>query len=422
MLVHCVVRVEESDGTEATYHVPIGLDHARPDWIDPVDVIGEVPVPDGWAVAYDALTDPRLTRHLFGTIVPDLRMSFHRDPTVSDHSNTSIVFDDKWVLKVFRRLHEGPNPDVEMTVAMGRAGVECVPVPVAVWRRASWDLGVVRRFVPNALDGLEVAARSLHESLVSGRRPDTIRDFRADAEALGRTVARIHLASAEAFGVEAVQPGALVESLFADLEVFGTEELALGRIRAAYERLGSGVDLGQAIRVHGDLHLGQVLLTRRGWVVIDFEGEPDRDVASRRQMSSPLRDVAGVIRSFQYAAQIQLAAVLDSAAAESLATAGQEVSEGGPRPLDPPERQWAVLAEAWEDRATDGFLNGYAGVDGIDALLPPDRTSRDALLSVFELDKAVYELAYELGHRPELAEIPRSAVERLTSGETPERW
>jgi maltokinase len=196
-------------------------------------------------------------------------------------------------------------------------------------------------------------------------------------------------------------------------------KVEMSRIEATYQRLVHGTDLGARIRVHGDLHLAQVLRTRRGWVVIDFEGEPTHPIEDRRRPSSPLRDVAGMVRSFHYAGELALVEEL-----ERLHPEGRDDQDevDGPRPIDPPERELMVLAEAWEERAINGFLHGYTSVDEVHRLLPSERLSRDALLTVYELDKAVYEVAYEMAHRPELASIPRAAVDRLSEPGHTERW
>jgi trehalose synthase-fused probable maltokinase len=162
-----------------------------------------------------------------------------------------------------------------------------------------------------------------------------------------------------------------------------------GRSQDVRERLGQLSRIGaggRVIRTHGDYHLGQVLLTERGWVVLDFEGEPARSLPERRQKRSPLRDVAGMLRSFAYVA----------AAGDILGT-----------------RQ---MPEDWEERARAAFLEGYfRAVDQV--LLPPGKESTDKLLSVFELEKAVYELNYEIDNRPDWVGIPVQSILRLLEAE-----
>jgi trehalose synthase-fused probable maltokinase len=162
-----------------------------------------------------------------------------------------------------------------------------------------------------------------------------------------------------------------------------------GRSQDVRERLGQlsriGVG-GRVIRTHGDYHLGQVMLTERGWVVLDFEGEPARSLPERRQKRSPLRDVAGMLRSFAYVA----------AAGEILGT--------------------RVMPEDWEERARAAFMEGYFR-DVDPALLPPGQESTEKLLSVFELEKAVYELNYEINNRPDWVGIPVASILRLLEAE-----
>jgi maltokinase len=223
------------------------------------------------------------------------------------------------------------------------------------------------------------------------RRPprDCKLDFAKEAARLGQDVALLHVALAEAFGAAPADGGAWADDMSAQLHRVADGHLDTGRIEAVYQRLRGADDLGSAIRIHGDLHLGQVLRLARTWMVLDFEGEPARPVEERRRPSSPLRDVAGMTRSFHYAAGLAL------------------------RETGTPDDELRLLADAWAERAINTFLSGYADVDEVHRLLPQARTSRDALLSVFEMDKAVYEVAYELSHRPDLVDLPVRAVERL---------
>jgi trehalose synthase-fused probable maltokinase len=139
---------------------------------------------------------------------------------------------------------------------------------------------------------------------------------------------------------------------------------------------------GRVIRTHGDYHLGQTLMTRNDWVILDFEGEPARTLVERRRKRSPLRDVAGMLRSFAYAA-----------------TAAELTRN-------------ARVPDDWEERARERFLETY--LDTVDpALLPPGDATIERMLAVFELEKAVYELRYELDNRPDWVGIPVAGIERL---------
>lgn len=423
LLVWAPLRVTPHGGGEDEfYQLLLGIDRERPEGVAPQFLIGDVPTPDGWGVAYDAVADARLAPDLLAEMAPDIEATTSR-VMPGDHSNTSVIFDERWMMKIYRRLRSGPNPDVEVTVALGQQGLDTVPVPVSVWRRHDWDLAIVRRLFPEVPDGLDVASESLRE-LLSRRVPprEGRLDFRADAELLGSTLARIHLGLAEAFGVSAADPVELRDSMVEHLRHTAPAGVDLDAVEAAYGRLIGTTDLGSFIRIHGDLHLSQALRTRRQWVVIDFEGEPTRPIEDRRRPSSPLRDIAGMIRSFHYAAELALDGFLPDRDAPENDPADARDEVESPRPIDPPERELALLAEAWEERSTSAFLSGYTSIDEVHRLLPAERISRDALLTLFELDKAVYEVAYELGHRPALAPIPQRAVERLLVPGHRERW
>jgi trehalose synthase-fused probable maltokinase len=191
--------------------------------------------------------------------------------------------------------------------------------------------------------------------------------------------------STEALSILTAMLDEQIERVFVELPETEALEPIAGRAQDVRERLqmlsaiGAG---GKVIRTHGDFHLGQTMLTDDGWVILDFEGEPARPLPERRLKRSPLRDVAGMLRSFSYAA------------------AGSELLRGHPAP------------EGWEERARAGFLEGYrARVDP--ALLPPGQEATDKLLAIFELEKAIYELRYELNNRPDWVAIPVAGILRL---------
>jgi trehalose synthase-fused probable maltokinase len=147
-------------------------------------------------------------------------------------------------------------------------------------------------------------------------------------------------------------------------------------VREQLRLLTHAGSVGRVIRTHGDYHLGQTIWAENDWVILDFEGEPARTLAERRRKRSPLRDVAGMLRSFAYLS----------------------IAAGGP--------------EDWEEQARSRFLDGYLGV--VDAaLLPSGQAAVDRLLAVYELEKAVYELRYELDNRPDWVGIPVAGIQRL---------
>ena len=315
-----------------------------------------------------------------------------------EQSNTSIVYDDRLILKVYRRLSRGGNPDVEVTSALAATGFDHVAAPVVRWQRAGRDLAFGQQYLAGGTDGWALALTSLRDLYGAGPRepshPDLSGgDLGAEALRLGQVTAEMHLAMAEAFAVTG-SLGAdwqgFVDSLASQVERVGPR---LDESPAPLlERLRAVRDPGPAVRVHGDYHLGQVMRTDRGWYVLDFEGEPNRPLEDRTRPASVLKDVAGMLRSLQYAAFFALA----------------ERAEGDPA-------RFAPLARAWEDRNRTAFLSGYLGCAGVEVLLPPVPEDRNAVLVAFEFDKALYELAYEEAFRPSWAKIPLAALKRLLS-------
>ena len=343
---------------------------------------------------YDASIDAVLAIELLGRIAPDTSAERVRALTV-EQSNSSIVFDENIIVKLFRRIHEGPNPDVEAVAGLLAHGYEHVPAQHGVLERPSGSgsvqhLAVARAFLAGATDGWHLALTSLRILFAGNETPDASGgDFGPDAGRLGAITAELHLALAEAFGTSDADLAEWVAGFRSQLDRVREHVPAEG-ISRRYDQVAQLGATGPALRIHGDLHLGQTLRADTGWYLIDFEGEPARPLAERIRPSSPLRDVAGMLRSFHYAAQVAR-------------------WEGA---HDQAESQ--AEAAAWEARARDAFLDKYFGTDGIDALLPPE-PARQPLLEAFELDKATYEVAYEVGFRPTWVPIPLGAIERLLS-------
>jgi maltokinase len=336
----------------------------------------------------DATTDSNLSLALFHQTMPGEDVAKVR-ALGAEQSNTSLVFDERIVLKLFRRLPDGPNPDVEVTRALADHGYSHVVAPVGQWRDDDGDYAVATELLIGAADGWQVALTSLHD-LYDRRVPpeDAAGDFGFEAERLGRTIAELHVAMAEAFGVVEPDVDTWISDMAAQLARVDLPAKDARAARAVYESLRD-VDAGPSFRVHGDLHLGQTLLHDLGWYVLDFEGEPARPIEERRRPSSPLRDVAGMVRSLHYAPQVTLRGIGGGADAELQA-----------------------LADAWERHNAERFLAGYSGYGDVARVLPQGH-ARAIVQRAFELDKAVYEVGYEQGHRPDWADIPLSAVRRL---------
>jgi maltokinase len=305
-----------------------------------------------------------------------------------EQSNSSVVFGEQVILKLYRRLEDGESIELELLRFLAAHGFEHMPRLLGWYRYAgaqiSATLGVLQAFVPGARDGWELALESFADP----------GPFLAHVRRLGEVTARMHTVLASdsrdpAFRPEPLGAG-MAESAEADaravldgLEPGGAAEPVRARAADVLERVGAlqraGTG-GQAIRQHGDYHLGQVLWAGGDWIVLDFEGEPARPLAERRRKSSPLRDVAGALRSFAYAAETARAQ--------------------GRSPGD------------WERDARAAFLAGYDGT--IDqSLLPEPGVARDSLLAACELEKALYELRYELNNRPGWVHVPRAGILRL---------
>jgi maltokinase len=393
-LVWALVTAAFDDGSSARYQVVIGLrspeGHERFLEGKASAVLGVVHTDDGHALAYDALVDPDLALALVRHIAPDEEVERVR-PLLVEQSNTSVVYDERLILKLFRRVHDGPNPDAEVTRGLAGVGFTHISAPVAEWRRDGADLAVLREFLVGGSDGFHLALTSLRD-LYDSRLPpaDCGGDFGPDAGRLGQITAAMHLAMAEAFGAAPADGATWAGEMADHLGRLRTTRIDRERVGKVFEALGDVAEPGSAVRVHGDYHLGQVMRTDAGWYVLDFEGEPERPLEERRRPSSPLRDVAGMLRSFHYAAAVALRE----------------------REFDEDEAEMVELGLAWERRNADAFYEGYLATAGIDGLLPAER-DRDRVLDAFLLDKAVYEVAYEEANRPTWADIPAGAVERL---------
>ena len=342
-----------------------------------------------------------------------------------EQSNTSLVFDEHVILKLFRRVAIGPNPDLELTRLLTSEGFPHIPMHLGEItyegelrdEEVSIDLGVAQSFLLDAVEAWQETLREIHALYDQIDPRDVAEDMRflieergaaslGALEELGEVTASLHVALSR----EDVDPELLPEQVDSyDLQEWasrardsltrlvaaGAEELRplADAIQARIARLEGVEDAGLRTRVHGDYHLGQVLSTPRGWMILDFEGEPARSLDERRAKQSPLRDVAGMLRSFSYAASTALY-----------------------ERCDPGSDEWHRLepwANVWETLARERFLHGYLTRSHEGRFLPPDRGALDVMLDVFEIDKAVYELGYERGHRPHWVRIPLRGITRV---------
>jgi maltokinase len=348
-------------------------------------ILGEFETEGGHALVYDGLLDPELAMSLLAVVVPHVSAE-HVRPVGTEQSNTSLVYDDTVILKVFRRLAEGRNPEVEVTEGLAEVGFTHVAEPLGAWVRDDRDLAFAQRFLAGATEGWAMALTSLRDLYADCCDPaEAGGDFGAEAHRLGEVTGDLHIAMAEAFGRSPGNTHEWADLMEEQIKRVLSEDVAEGA-RRLVSRLRELDDAGAAIRVHGDYHLGQVMRTDAGWYVLDFEGEPARPLADRVRPTSPLKDVAGMLRSLAYAPVV------------AMSTQEENVT---------------AMARAWEARNRACFLEGYfARTDDAD-LLPPDPAARSAVLAAFELDKAVYEVAYEQAHRPEWVDIPTRAVAQM---------
>jgi maltokinase len=348
-------------------------------------VLGDVEAEAGHAMAYAGHLDSELALTLLSIVAPD-RSAKRVRPVGAEQSNTSLVYDDAMILKVFRRLTEGPNPEVEVTEALQRIGFEHVAEPLAHWQKNGCDLAFLQRYLTGGSEGWAMAINSLRDLFADPGDPaEAGGDFGAEANRLGDVTAQLHISMAEAFGSGEGRPddwAHLMEAQIKRVLPGDTGEVA----RRVVARLREVRDPGPAIRVHGDYHLGQVMRTDTGWYVLDFEGEPARPLEERSRPNSPLKDVAGMLRSFHYASRAAMVTMEDDVSG---------------------------LARVWEERNRKCFLAGYLPRAAGGGLLPADEESLGAVLAAFEVDKAVYEVAYEQAHRPDWVDIPLGAIRRL---------
>ncbi|WP_103350454.1 phosphotransferase [Amycolatopsis sp. CA-128772] len=408
-LLHVVVEVAQDDRREP-YQLLVGR-RTHPPEISSGSWIGAV----GDLNAYEASGDLDVTGVLLDLMAREesvgsltfehepgveLETGLRARPITSEQSNTSLVYSGQYILKLFRKLSPGKNKDLLLHRALQAVGSKHIAAPLG---SITGDLdgepttvGMLQQFVSDAVDGWAMATTSVRDLMAAPElhAGEVGGDFAGEAERLGRAVAEVHADLAEALGTEAVDADELERSMKAMLDRLDTvagrvPELAAHapKLRAAFERLRTlPADSVTMQYIHGDLHLGQVLRTVGGWLLIDFEGEPAAPVEERHALRSPLRDVAGMLRSFDYAAQQMLV--------------GQ--------PDDP---ALAERAHEWSERNRAAFCEGYAAIAA-------DPRDQGELLRAFELDKAVYEVGYEHANRPDWLGVPLASIARITNGGT----
>jgi maltokinase len=407
-----IARVTYGDDDIEYYHLPLVAYGERVDYLDHV-LLGTVEADGRTHWIYDALHDKELTQAWLEYIRDEREsdgLSFRRyvEPeeiplgeqslvSTAEQSNTSLMYGDVAILKVFRRLQPGINPDIEIGIGLAEHGSTHVPRlfgSVTVERSGdTYAIAMLQEYMTTATDGWELAKHSVRDLMAEAdlHAEEAGGDFAGEAERLGATVAGVHADLAAAFGVG--PSGDLHEraaAMHARLDQAITvvpelEDVADG-LREAYTEFA---EVGASVavqRIHGDLHLGQALRTSQRWVLIDFEGEPMATLDERRRPDSPLRDVAGMLRSFEYAGHHQ-------------------IIDAGFQP------QLAYRAAEWTQRNRAAFLAGYQSGSDLDL------RQHQAVLRAFEADKAVYEAVYEARNRPAWLAIPLASLARLAKTE-----
>ena len=392
--------LDHTDGTPALYQVP--LTYRSVPLANPTALVGEF---DGFSV-YDGPFDSAYTTGLLDFIsqgaesVGDRMWALGKRTAqqvgrglvsrvlTGEQSNTSIIFEHEGetpvICKVFRSLHDGENPDVVLQTALAQAGSPAVPQPVghivAEWSdrgessgRATGHLAFAQEFLPGVQDAWRVALAAAAAGV----------DFSVEARSLGIATAGVHATLAASMPTSEVTPAdveAVIESMNGRLAAAIAEVPELDRFGPAIREvfaLAASVSWPVLQRIHGDFHLGQVLaVPHHGWVIIDFEGEPMRPMHERSRLDSPMRDIASMLRSFDYVCG-------------SLAVGG------------------AAPAPEWSTTARAAFEEGYGAASGRDI------RHNQALIDAFEIDKALYETVYEARNRPGWLSIPVDAIERL---------
>jgi maltose alpha-D-glucosyltransferase/alpha-amylase len=492
------VNLEYTNAEPETYVLPLAIatgEHAqaiRTNW--PEHVIADVTIPHAGngadasagtaasngacaGVLYDATAEPNFGREMIAMIeryrrgrgqagellahatdafralcdggtIPEARI------LKAEQSNTSIIFGDRFIMKLFRKLESGLNPDIEMGRFLTETAHFPHTPPLAGWidykvgRGDARNLAILQGFVPNQGDAWQftlaelqryfehAATRTEHPAipdkhiveLAEQAEPDPLATemigaYLDAARMIGRRVGELHLALL----VDAKNPDFAPEPYSAlyqrsmyqsmrNLQGRVMRQLS-GRIRSLPKELQAGAQavldnkdqvgarfdafLRQRLsavrqRTHGDLHLGQMLYTGKDFVIIDFEGEPARPLTERRRKRSALRDVGGMLRSFGYAALSEMTNQIQGGALGKADFATME--------------PWARFWQTWCSWA---FLRGYLETAGGSAIVPKSRDELQILLDAFVLEKAIYELGYELDNRPNWAFIPIQGIAQI---------
>jgi maltokinase len=351
--VHAVLGVRSGEGGQAT--APAAEDG-----------LGLLQDDDGLAVVIDAARDAQLAPLVLEAVTGE---SSARESAVvvSDDEDATVLEFDDCSLTVFSSLTSGPDPAVELLLALDEAGFNHLAAPLAVWRRRGHDLGVVQELLAGSAGGWALALTSLRDLYGSGGPPEEAGgDFGPEAQALGTMTARMHLALDRAFGRHEVPVAGWGEQVGAMVEELAPALLDDPSAAAALEAVVGSADVGVELRTHGDFHLGRTARTDLGWVVSDCRPGGQPPGATQPTLRSPLADVADMLWSMHHVSTV--------AATERDATGRAGL---------------APLAQAWASRNRFAFLEAYLAQPGIEDLVSHDRATVRRLVALFELERAV---------------------------------
>lgn len=399
------------------YQVPLvlitdpqsALDHAFVGWWEDPD--------HGWIHAYDAVHDrdsmrlvlqaftaPQDEGELTFVQVPghELDLEVIPAPFSGEQSNSSVLFGDDSMLKIFRKITPGENPDITTHRALTEVGSTHIAALYG-WIETRTDdgsplhLAMLQQFLRTASDGWEIALASVRDLFSEGdlHADEVGGDFAAEAARLGTALAEVHAQLRDAFGADAVKAGSVADQMNERLDQAVGVVPQLGehadRLRGAYSALAELGDF-PVQRIHGDLHLGQTLRTIKGWKLVDFEGEPAKPLSERLLPDSPWRDVAGMLRSFDYAPHAM----------------ARSMPEDDPAVASQREHR----ADEWAARNKEAFLAAYAGDPEV--LAGPALSHEEGVqVAAYVADKTVYECVYEARNRPSWLPIPLAAAARV---------
>jgi maltokinase len=368
-------------------HVPFGLrtpgEETRfiPDGDDAV--LGSLVDAEGAAVVFDATRDAvvaaMLLQRVSGEVVEAALVRHLRD----DKGSVTLAMEDRIAFTVYNEVVDGPRPDLELFLALDEVGFNHLAAPLAVWRRAGRDLGVAQEYLAGASSGSWLALTSVRDLYASGGPPELAGgDFGAEAHRLGTMTARMHLGLDKAFGRRAGDVGRWAEGIEAELRSLSVHLLERPDTEELLRELRTLQVPSQAIRTHGDFHLGRTCRTEQGWYVVDFAtgGHPTSMAGAVTEADddgpvyrSPLADVADMLWSLGHVA---------TAAADERDPSGRD--------------GLGELADAWVARNRRAFLAGYLGVPGISGLVPPGREALRVLTASFELVRAAQHQAQQI--------------------------